>query len=85
MKKNNIQLFYPFFRVEECLNQIKECLEKGWTGLGFKTVEIEEAWNKYTGFSNSHFINSNTSGLHLGLEILKEEGQWNDGDEHGAD
>jgi len=28
----------PTFRVDECLAEIRECLEKGWTGLGFKTT-----------------------------------------------
>ena len=25
--------------MEACLSQIRECLERGWTGMGFKTVE----------------------------------------------
>ena len=36
-----IQLFVPTFDVEGCLEEIRECLEKGWTGLGYKTVEFE--------------------------------------------
>ena len=36
-----IQLFVPTFRIDECLDEIKECLEKGWTGIGYKTVEFE--------------------------------------------
>ena len=44
-----IQLFTPKFEVQECLNEIQECLEKGWTGLGFKTVQLEEEWKRYTG------------------------------------
>lgn len=76
-----INLFVPTFRIEETLNEIRECLEKGWTGLGFKTVEFEEAWKKYTGLSKAHFLNSATTGLHLALRVLKEEGGWNEGDE----
>ena len=34
----NVQLFLPTFAIEECLAEIRECLEKGWTGLGYKTV-----------------------------------------------
>ena len=49
--KKNIQLFVPTFRVEECLSEIRECLEKGWIGLGFKTVEFEEKWKEYTVWS----------------------------------
>ena len=44
----SIQIFKPKFAVEECLAEIRECLEKGWTGLGFKTVQFENAWKNYT-------------------------------------
>jgi dTDP-4-amino-4,6-dideoxygalactose transaminase len=77
----NINLFVPHFRNEEIIEQITECLDKGWTGLGFKTNEIESLWKEYTGLPNAHFINSNTSGLHLAIKILKDSNKWNDGDE----
>ncbi len=73
-----IQLFTPSFEVEECLEQIRECLEKGWTGLGFKTVEFEEAWKKYTGWEHAHYLNSATAGLNLAFDILKQENGWED-------
>lgn len=76
-----IQLFKPTFHVEECLEGIRECLEKGWTGLGFKTVEIENKWNEYTKHQNSHYLNSATVGLHLAVQILKMENGWEEGDE----
>lgn len=76
-----IQLFTPKFEVEECLEEIRECLEKGWTGLGFKTVEFEEKWKKYTGLPFAYYLNSATIGLNLAVEILKEEYNWEDGDE----
>lgn len=76
-----IQLFVPSFRIEECLAEIRICLEKGWTGLGFKTVELEDAWKQYTGLPHAHFLNSATSGLHLAVRILKEQNAWQDGDE----
>lgn len=84
MKTNTnqqIQLFKPSYRIDECLNQIKECLEKGWTGLGFKTVQLEDEWKKYTGLNNAHFLNSATAGLNLAFEILKEKLNWQDDDE----
>ncbi len=81
MTMEPINLFVPTFRIEETLLEIRECLEKGWTGLGFKTVEFEEAWNRYTGLSHGHFVNSATSGLHLALRLLKEDEGWNEGDE----
>jgi len=77
----NIQLFVPTFEVDECLEEIRECLEKGWTGLGFKTVAFEDAWKNYTGLSNAYFLNSATSGLNLAVEVLKRKYNWADGDE----
>ena len=44
----SIQVLKPKFHVDECLEAVRECLEKGWTGMGFKTVEFEEAWKTYT-------------------------------------
>ncbi|MBP5551670.1 MAG: DegT/DnrJ/EryC1/StrS family aminotransferase [Bacilli bacterium] len=76
-----IQVLKPKFHVEECLDQVRECLEKGWTGMGFKTVEFEEAWKKYTGHKFAYYLNSNTVGLHLAVKILKMSNGWNDGDE----
>ncbi|WP_243521137.1 DegT/DnrJ/EryC1/StrS aminotransferase family protein [Bacillus pseudomycoides] len=77
----SIQLFVPHFEIEECLEEIRLCLEKGWTGLGYKTIEFENEWKQYTGLSNAHFINSATVGLHLAVKVLKMVHNWNDGDE----
>jgi dTDP-4-amino-4,6-dideoxygalactose transaminase len=77
----NINLFVPHFRKEEIFEHMEQCLEKGWTGLGYKTIEIEEAWKKYTGLPYAHFLNSSTSGLHLAVKILKDVNKWKDGDE----
>ena len=76
-----IQVLKPKFHVDECLEEIRECLEKGWTGLGFKTVEFEEQWKKYTGHKNAYYLNSNTVGLYMAVQILKMQNGWNDGDE----
>jgi len=76
-----IQLFVPTFRIDESLEEVRICLEKGWTGLGFKTVEFEEAWKRYTGLAHAHFLNSATAALHLAVILLKEHGGWADGDE----
>ena len=76
-----IHLFVPTFRVEETLDEIRVCLEKGWTGLGFKTVEFEEAWKHYTGLAHAHFLNSATAGLHLAVRLLRRHDGWQDGDE----
>lgn len=76
-----IQVLKPYFRVDEVLSEIRECLEKGWTGIGFKTEQMEEAWKKYSGFKYAHFLNSATSGLHLALKIFRCKYGWKDGDE----
>ena len=76
-----IHLFVPTFRVDEVLSEIRECLEKGWTGLGFKTVAFEQAWRDYSGHPHAHFLSSATAGLHLAFRLLKEDGGWRDGDE----
>jgi dTDP-4-amino-4,6-dideoxygalactose transaminase len=76
-----IHLFVPTFRVEEVLSEIRDCLEKGWTGLGYKTVEIEQKWREYSGLPHAHFLGSATFGLHLAVRLLKEQGGWKEGDE----
>lgn len=76
-----IFLFVPRFRTEEVLEEIRECLEKGWTGLGFKTLAFEEAWRRYTGLPHAHFLNSCTAGLHLAVKLLKKSQGWGDADE----
>jgi dTDP-4-amino-4,6-dideoxygalactose transaminase len=79
--EKNIQLFVPTYDVDACLQEIRECLEVGWTGLGFKTNQFEDAWKAYTGLPHAHFLSSNTVGLHLALAIYKQELGWSDGDE----
>lgn len=76
-----IQLFVPTFDVDACLSEIRECLEKGWTGMGFKTVAFEDKWKEYTGLPHAHFLGSATVGLEMAFEILKRENGWSDGDE----
>jgi dTDP-4-amino-4,6-dideoxygalactose transaminase len=76
-----IQLFVPTFDIEACLQEIRECLEKGWTGLGYKTVQLEDMWKQYTGLPHAHFISSNTAGLEMSFELLKKHYEWKDGDE----
>ena len=77
----SINVLKPKFRTQEVLDEIKVCLDKGWTGMGFKTVEFEEAWKKYTRLPHAHFLQSNTVGLHLALHIFKKMEGWKDGDE----
>lgn len=79
MKK--IQVLKPKYRIDECLSEIKECLDIGWTGMGFKTVEFENQWKEYTNLPYAHFLGSATVGLHLAIKILKEKHNWQDNDE----
>jgi dTDP-4-amino-4,6-dideoxygalactose transaminase len=81
MNMKKINVLKPKFRIEEILDSIRECLEKGWTGMGYKTEQFENEWCKYTNLPNSLFLNSNTSGLHLALNVLKKNNNWEDGDE----
>lgn len=80
-REMSIQVLKPKFHIDECLDGVRECLEKGWTGMGFKTVEFEKEWMNYTGHTYAYYVNSNTVGLHLAVKILKMENGWNDGDE----
>lgn len=77
----SIQVLKPYYRTEEVLAEIRECLDSGWTGAGGKTVQFEQAWKDYTGLPHAHFLNSATAGLHLALAILKDAHGWQDGDE----
>ena len=75
------QLFKPKFRKNEILAEIETCLEKGWTGLGYKTIEIEELWRNKFGFNHSHFLSSNTAGLFLTFELFRDYYKWNNDSE----
>ena len=78
---NKINVLKPKYRTQEVLDEIKICLDKGWTGMGFKTVEFEEAWKEYTKLPHAHFLQSNTVGLHLALNIFRRGEGWEEGDE----
>jgi len=78
---NKINVLKPKYRTDEVLKEIKKCFDKSWTGMGFKTVEFEEAWKEYTKLPHAHFLQSNTVGLHLALNIFKTQEGWNDGDQ----
>jgi dTDP-4-amino-4,6-dideoxygalactose transaminase len=76
-----INVLKPKYHTEEILEEIKKCLDSGWTGMGNRTEEFERAWVHYTGLNNAHFINSATSGLHLAVAVFKNHYGWEDGDE----
>ena len=45
---DKIQVLKPKYRTDEVLNEIKECLDTSWTGMGGKSIEFEEAWKEYS-------------------------------------
>jgi len=77
----SIQVLRPLYRTDEVLDEIRTCLEVGWTGMGFRTDELEKKWADYTGLPNAHFLTSATAGLHLALAIYKLREGWQDCDE----
>ena len=79
MADEMIRLFRPTFDVEACLAELKDCLEQGWTGPGFKTDQFELEWKEYTGLKNAYFLNSCTAALNLTFDVLKEHDGWSDG------
>lgn len=78
---DSINVFTPKFRKREILDEISDCLDKGWTGLGYKTVDFEKKWTEYCGLPNSLFISSNTAGLQLALRTFSISDGWEKGDE----
>lgn len=79
--KDPIHLFVPHYRVDECLAEIRQCLERGWTGLGYKTIEFETAFKAHTNLPHAHFVASATAGLQLALAVLRNRERWRNGDE----
>jgi dTDP-4-amino-4,6-dideoxygalactose transaminase len=78
VQKERIRLFIPTFDVESCLSEIRECLEIGWTGAGFKTDKFEQAWSGLTKLENSIYLNSSSMGLLLSLIALKKKYEWDE-------
>ena len=76
-----IPLFKPTYNIENCLNEIEECLKIGWTGMGYKTEQFEFKWCEYTKSKYSYFTNSSTSGLNLAVEILGRLNDWDESTE----
>lgn len=71
-----IPLFRPRYRVDECLQELRGSLESGWTGVGPKCSEFEEAWKRAIGHAHACFVSSATAGLHLAVRVLRNEYGW---------
>ena len=78
---NDIALFKPLFRKDEVLNEIAQCLDMGWTGIGYKTNEFEQLWCNYSKLKHCHFLNSASAGLHIAIKVFKDKFNWRDDDE----
>ena len=65
-----VQLFHPKYRVEDCLLEIKEVLESGWTGYGPKSAQFEKTFCQFIDAEFGVFLNSATSALHIALRLL---------------
>lgn len=77
-----VPLFQPSYDVPACLAQIELVLRSGWTAPGPTTEEFEERWKLYLGqLTSALFTSSATAGLHLALEVFKQQGEWQPGDE----
>ena len=70
---DKIQVLKPKYRTDEVLNEIKECLDTSWTGMGGKSIEFEEAWKSYSDLPHAHFLQSATAGLHLAVKVFVNE------------
>ena len=65
-----VQLFHPKYRVDECLSEIKEVLESGWTGDGPKSAQFEKEFCEFLGVKQGIFLNSATAALHMAVRLL---------------
>lgn len=65
-----MQLFRPTYEVEECIESIRNVLASGWTGPGPQCKQFENSWCEFTGAKHSHFLNSATAALHIGVRML---------------
>ena len=66
---NNIMLFKPLFRKEEVLDEIGQCLDIGWTGIGGMIMLVYAL--KGTTFEKTVEPNKNNS------LIIQEETRFN--------
>lgn len=65
----NIRLFKPSVGKEE-LENIRDCFERSWIGLGPRVNEFEEQWAQFIGCRVAIGLNSATAALHLALKAF---------------
>lgn len=64
-----IQVFGSNMGIEE-LDEIRDCLERQWIGMGPKTAELEEALAEHLGVADFVLLNSGSSSLHMAVHLL---------------
>ena len=67
----DINVFVPVFRTEEILDELRLVLDSGWTGAGFRTVDLESEWGREFQHENVLFLNSATAAIHLAILFTK--------------
>ncbi len=71
MKTNDkiIQVFGSQLGLEE-LEEIRDCLERQWVGMGPKTTELENALARHLGADEFVLLNSGSNALHMAVHLL---------------
>ena len=65
----NLPFSPPSYTTQEA-EAVTECIKRGWTGTGPKTLEFEQAFSSYKGSQHSAGFSSCTSALFLALKSL---------------
>lgn len=69
-----MNVLQPKFTKEQIKNiqrEQKKIFEKGWIGMGPKTLEFEKQWAKFTGAKYAVATNSCTSSLDIAVRLIK--------------
>jgi len=64
-----IQVFGSHLGLEE-LEEIRDCLERQWIGMGPKTIELEGALAGHLGVDDFVLLNSGSNALHMAVYLL---------------
>lgn len=78
--KKDIQLFKVFMSPNAKV-EVGKVLDSGYIGQGPKVEEFEACLRNFLNTDRVLTLNSGTSGLHLGLHLLKKQNNIQDGDE----
>ena len=74
LKNINIPLSVPNLNKKEILKNLEECLESGWISTGGKFIpEFEDKVKKYMKTKCAAGVQSGTAGLHLSLQVQRDE------------